>query len=65
MVESVSKQRFYDIKAVMYYLKCIPWLIDDFSIDKYWDDIKRLNSFIENEGYFDVSMHRFLLLAEK
>lgn len=28
-------QRFYDVGALVYYLKAIPWQIPDFSIGKY------------------------------
>jgi SAM-dependent methyltransferase len=63
--ECITKQRFFNIKAVIYYLKCIPWLIDDFSLEKYWIDIKRLNKFINTNGHYDVTNHRFLIVGEK
>lgn len=63
--ECITKTRFYDIGAIAYYLKCIPWQIADFSIEKYFDKLKEIHKQIEIEGYKDFINHRFLIIASK
>ncbi len=57
--------RFYDVGAIVYYLKVIPWQIPDFSIEKYFNSLKNLHHMIQNEGYIDVKEHRFFVVAKK
>lgn len=63
--ESFPSTRFYDIGAVIYYLKAIPWQIPNFSIDRYRNDLYRLHKNIENSGFIDMPSHRFILHAAK
>lgn len=57
--EYIGKTRFYDIESIVYYLKCIPWQIEDFSVDKYQKRLTLLNEEIEEKGYKDFILHRF------
>ena len=57
--------RFYDIGAVVYYLKAIPWQIEGFSPETYAEKLLRLHHFIEGQGAFNTTAHRFLILAQK
>lgn len=57
--------RFFDIGAIVYYLKAVPWQIADFSIEKYYDSLKELHNQIQNKGYIDIKEHRFFILAKK
>jgi SAM-dependent methyltransferase len=59
--EEFPIQRFYDLGAVIYYLKAIPWQVPDFSIKKYEDALYRLYLHIGKIGYFDVTQSRFFL----
>jgi hypothetical protein len=34
--ECLSKTRFYDIGSIIYYLRCIPWQVEEFNIEKYF-----------------------------
>jgi len=63
--ECITKSRCYDVGALVYYLRCIPWQIPDFTIEKYFEKLKWINDFIEREGYIDFIQHRFLLIVEK
>ncbi len=65
MKEDKIKTRFYDIGALIYYLKAIPWQVADFSIDKYYDRLLYIHEFIEKQGYIDVTCHRFFIIAQK
>lgn len=63
--EAYGYTRFYDIGAIVYYLKCIPWQIPDFSVERYADSLHSLHEYIETNGYLDLINHRFVIIAEK
>ena len=57
--------RFYDVGAIVYYLKATPWQIPDFSVEKYFDKLTEIHNHIEKRGYVDARMHYFLIIDEK
>lgn len=61
--EQFLSQRFYDVGALVYYLKAIPWQIPDFEAEKYREELYGIHQLIEQQGYFEVTQHRFYLLA--
>ncbi|MCM0006657.1 MULTISPECIES: class I SAM-dependent methyltransferase [Bacillus cereus group] len=61
--EEFPFQRFYDIGAIVYYLKAIPWQIPDFTVERYYEELYRIHEIILQKGYFDVTQHRFLIKA--
>lgn len=63
--EEFPVQRFYDIGALLYYLKAIPWQIPDFKSEDYIAQLHKIHGMIQMKGYFDVKQHRFLLKAKK
>jgi hypothetical protein len=63
--EHIGKIKFNDIGAVVYYLKCIPWQVKDFSIDKYYKELKIMNKIIEKESNIKFILHRFYMIIEK
>ena len=63
--ESIGKTRFFDIGAIVYYLKCIPWQIKDFKAEKYLSKLSLLADFIEQHGYIDFIKHRFYVIVKK
>ncbi|MBD1380868.1 class I SAM-dependent methyltransferase [Bacillus sp. IB182487] len=63
--EQFYKTRFYDIGAIIYYLKAIPWQIPGFQSEKYAEPLAEINKEIEHKGYCDFHSHRFLLIASK
>jgi len=63
--EDTQFYRFYDIGAIVYLLKAIPWFIEDFSEDKYKDRLWELHVRITEDGYYDMPQHRFLVVARK
>ncbi|CAH8245816.1 class I SAM-dependent methyltransferase [Paenibacillus melissococcoides] len=62
--EQFLSQRFYDVGALVYYLKAIPWQIPDFEVEKYREELYDIHQLIERQGYFEVTQHRFYLLAK-
>ncbi|HUU77691.1 MAG TPA: methyltransferase domain-containing protein [candidate division Zixibacteria bacterium] len=63
--EDLTYTRCYDIGALIYHLKAIPWQIADFSIEKYLDKLKILHSKTQEDGYFDITNHRFFIKAKR
>ncbi len=63
--EEISYMRFYDIGAIAYYLKAIPWIIDGFTVKKYKDQLWKLHDHIHRDGYYDIINHKFVIIAEK
>lgn len=61
--EEYPIQRFYDIGALVYYLKAIPWQIPDFEVEKYEKKLFEIHQSIQANGFFDVKQHRFILKA--
>ncbi|MGF9768353.1 class I SAM-dependent methyltransferase [Bacillus albus] len=61
--EEFPFQRFYDIGAIVYYLKAIPWQIPDFTVERYHEELYRIHEIMLQKGYFDVKQHRFIIKA--
>ncbi|MCJ7701591.1 MAG: class I SAM-dependent methyltransferase [Anaerolineales bacterium] len=64
-LEDLYPQRFYDVGALVYQLKAVPWQIPDFSIEGYFQRLQDIHAQIQREGFVDVIEHRFFILAEK
>ena len=62
--ENIGKMKFRDIGALVYYLKCIPWQVKDFTVDKYYKKLEIINAIIERIGYINFVMHRFYLIIK-
>jgi SAM-dependent methyltransferase len=63
-LEDIYPQRFYDVGAIVYQLKAVPWQIPDFSIEVYFEQLKAIHETIQQTGYVDVLEHRFLIIAQ-
>ena len=57
--------RFFDVGAIIYYLKAISWQIANFTVGKYFDKLVEMHNRIQQEHYLDVHSHRFLIVARK
>ncbi len=63
--------RLYDIGAIVYWLKAIPWIIEDaigiqnFTVGKYKDRLWELHLQIEKNGFYDCSQAMFIIMAQK
>lgn len=62
--EEFPIQRFYDVRALIYYLQAIPWQVEDFCVEKYESKLFDIHKTIQSEGFFDVKQHRFVVRAE-
>lgn len=63
--EDFPRYRYYDIGALLYYLKAVPWQIPDFSISRFRKELYQLHLRIEKEGFIDFMGHRFIITAKK
>jgi SAM-dependent methyltransferase len=55
--------RYFDVGAIVYYLKAIPWEIPDFSVDAYFPKLVAMHEQIQAEGYVDILFHQFFIRA--
>ena len=63
--ECFPTTRVFDVGALAYYFKVIPWEIPNFSVENYYEPLARIHEVIQREGYVDVKSHRFLIVARK
>jgi SAM-dependent methyltransferase len=64
-LEAFPETCFFDIGAVVYYLKVISWQIEDFSVEGYRDALRRLHAQIIAEGGLTTHSHRLLIEARR
>lgn len=57
-----SRVEFFDVGAVVYFLRKVPWTVPDFSIERYRNKLIELHSIIEQHGVF-VSFSRHALVV--
>jgi hypothetical protein len=56
---------FYDIGAVVYYLRLVVWIVPGFTVSRYREQLTRVHEQIETDGAFRTSASRFLIEAVK
>jgi hypothetical protein len=61
--ESVATVRFFDVGALVYYLRAIPWIVPDFDVDADRTALHRIHATIEADGSFGVGSGRMLIKA--
>ncbi len=60
-----NRSYFKDVEAIIYYLINIPWVVPDFSIDKYFDKLLELHRQSAAQEWLVFLQHRFFLTAKK
>jgi SAM-dependent methyltransferase len=63
--EVYPEYSFLDIGAVVYTFKAIPWLLNDFTVEKYRDPLLAMHEHIQKHGSFTVRDQRFFVEAVK
>lgn len=63
--EFFPKTYFYDIGALVYYAKIIPWEFPEFTVDKTFDKLLKLNKEIEVKGSIYSTEHRYFIESIK
>jgi len=60
-----GKVEFTDVGAIVYFLKAIPWIVNDFSVDKYLPILERLQRKINSGERLIFIETRWLIKARK
>lgn len=63
--EDFPLNRFYDLGALLYYLKAVPWQIEGFNISRFKKELSLLHRKMGENGFIDFTGHRFLIEAQK
>ncbi|GCE45634.1 hypothetical protein EI42_03555 [Thermosporothrix hazakensis] len=63
--EAYPVTRFYDVGALVFYLKVIEWQIPDFSVERYFERLLEPHGRIQREGSIVSHSHRFFVKARK
>jgi SAM-dependent methyltransferase len=63
--EASMRVVFYDVGAVVYFLRKVPWTVPGFSVDAYRSQLAALHEQIEKAGAFVSHSQRFLIEAKK
>ncbi|MEW2580348.1 class I SAM-dependent methyltransferase [Streptomyces syringium] len=59
------RTEFFDIGAVIYFLRKVIWMVPGFTVDRYRDRLRELDERIRSEGPFVAHSTRFLIEARK
>lgn len=57
--------RFYDVGALVWFARVLPWEFPDFSVDACLDRLLNAQKLLQEHGCIEGSIHRFLLAARK
>lgn len=64
-IEAFPASRFYDVGALVFYLRAISWQIAGFSVEAFRSKLFEIHLLIESQGWLEVGEHRFLIEAER
>lgn len=56
---------FFDIGAVVFFLRLVPWIVPGFSVDRHRGRLQELHELIERHGVFETTASRTLIEAIK
>jgi len=59
------RAEFYDVGAVVYFLRKVIWIVPGFSVDRYRAELAALHDRIQRYGPFLATTRRFLIEAVK
>lgn len=63
--EAFRPIRFFDVGALVWFARIIPWEFPGFSVDSHQDELLHAQKILEECGSIDGQAHRFLLIAQK
>jgi len=56
---------FYDIGAFVWFAHIIEWEFPDFSVDKCFEQLLKMQQMVEENGKVEGTIHRYLIVAKK
>jgi hypothetical protein len=59
------RAEFFDVGAVIYFLRKVIWTVPDFSVDAHLDRLRQMHELIEAQGPFVAHATRVLVEARK
>lgn len=63
--EEFPEVTFFDVGAIVYFLRLVVWIVPDFTVDRYRPQLRELHDRIRAEGSFVARAHRYLIEARK
>jgi hypothetical protein len=63
--EAYRPIKFYDVGAFVWFAHIIEWEFPNFSVEKCFDHLLRMQEVIEKEGKIEGTIHRYLIIARK
>ena len=63
--EFFGKIRFYDVGAFVWFARIIEWEFPDFSVDRCFDHLLKMQEQIDEKGSVEGTTHRYLIVARK
>ena len=63
--ECFRPMRFFDVGALVWFARVLPWEFPDFSVDTHLEALIHAQQLLEKQGWLECSIHRFLLVAQK
>jgi SAM-dependent methyltransferase len=69
VVETLEVERprtvFFDVGAVVYFLRLVPWIVPGFSVAGYREPLRELHRKIQQDGPFETTASRMLIEATR
>ena len=59
------RTEFYDVGAVVYFLRLVVWIVPGFTVTGYRSRLKDLHDQIQRDGVFRTTASRFVIEARK
>ena len=57
--------RFYDVGAFVWFARVIVWEFPDFSVDRCFENLLKLQNIISEKGFIEGTIHRYMIVAGK
>lgn len=63
--QEALRMEFFDVAAVVHFLRKVIWIVPGFAVDKYHDKLVELHDFMRRHGPFVAYSQRFLIEAHR
>jgi SAM-dependent methyltransferase len=63
--EAATRVEFFDVAAVVHFLRTVVWTVPDFTVERYRDRLRALHEVIERDGRFVAHSRRYLIEARR
>jgi hypothetical protein len=63
--EQATRVEFFDVAAVVHFLRKVVWTVPDFTVERYRDRLRAVHEAIERDGRFRAHSQRYLIEARR